>query len=502
MTGCAGYLRPIPASDGRRIVLLLAGKRMNSPDPETFAYIRDEVTGKWKKLGVWSGAARSAVLWKGDLWVLFRNSLCRYNLTEEGLERVSTGGFNSRLAPSSLAVHDGALYALTSDGRSLGLMRKGNPSEGWQRIEVPLEVGSSTVHFKAAGSGGALWVIWRKRGPDGDPLPETFAAYYRDNQWHLPPARALGGREFFICRDPAEKGLLVLTARGRGFSRGPGTTSLCRVTADGWGEIQDLGTPTRPLGSPIMGVGLATAPAIAEPGSEDLLAFSGRQSGVGVYAARADGSGLPADWPLVNRIELDLYGLETLLAGLLVFAALVVGFGLGVAAVRRKRVFPLLPGQPRPAPLAARIGAWLLDNLLVVMVFYAGLVVTPLPTGAVLRDSRLLFLLMVANRMLLAFYCGVFEARWGATPGKLVMGLRVAMLDGHRPTARAAMVRNLFRLFDEALICPLPGLIMTIVSRHAQRLGDVFARTVVSTAKSVSEIAEDRRRKSDRFGLP
>jgi len=502
LSGCAGYMRPIPVSDGQLTLLLLAGKRMNSPDPETFVYLRAGATGEWKRIGVWSGAARSAVLWKGKLWVLFRDSLCSYRLSTEGLERESTLGLHEKWKPSALALHGGKLYALRREGSSILLSRKSSPQEDWMHLAAALEVGSATVQFQAAGSGDALWILWRKRGRGGYTLPETFAAYYRKDRWELPPARALGGREFFISRDPAGRGLLVLAARGGGILGGPGRTSLCRVTPSGWEEPLDLGIPTRPLGSPVMGVGLSPAPADMEPGRENLLVFAGRRTGVGVYQAEASGPELPGDWKLATLVQLDLYGPETLLGGLMVLAALIVGFGLGVAAVRRRRIFPQLPGQPRPASLAARIGAWCLDNILVTAVFYAGLAVAPLPSGAVLRDSRLLFLLIVSNRLLLAFYCGIFEARWGATPGKLITGLRVAMLDGHRPTARAAIVRNLFRLFDEALICPLPGLIMAIVSRHAQRLGDVFARTVVSTSRSVHEIAEDRRRKSDRFGLP
>jgi len=41
-----------------------------------------------------------------------------------------------------------------------------------------------------------------------------------------------------------------------------------------------------------------------------------------------------------------------------------------------------------------------------------------------------------------------FEALSGATPGKLVLGMRVATLDGDRPPLHAATVRALWRLID------------------------------------------------------
>ena len=229
----------------------------------------------------------------------------------------------------------------------------------------------------------------------------------------------------------------------------------------------------------------------------------GRFGGVAVYRCAAPGDGsLPMGWEPAGLVELDMHGPEIPLAVMLLMAALAVGAGLGVAAVRRTRVFPLMPGQPAPAPLPARVAAWTLDNLLVGLVFCGVLVLVGQPLGQVLRHGGLLPLLIGAYRLVCYFYSAVFEARWGTTPGKLAFGLRVATLDGQRPTARSAVVRNVFRLLDEALVFPLPGLIMAILSRHAQRLGDVFARTLVSTARSVREVAEDRRRKSDRFGLP
>jgi uncharacterized RDD family membrane protein YckC len=505
LAGCTGWLRPLPVSDGEHVFLLLAGKRMNSPDPETYLYA--PVSGKarrWRKVAAWSGAARSAALWRGHLWVLFNDNVCSYRLGEDGPERVATHRFKGDWRPSALAVHQDALYALACDGQYLTISRRNSPDEAWQWLEAPLELGRSTVQFRAAGSGGALWVLWRKRGPDGEVLPETFAAYYQEGKWQLAPARALGGREFFVCRDPAGSGLLVVTARGGGLRGKGGAVNLCRVTATGWSELKKLNIPPRELGSAILGVGITAMQGKprAAPEADNLLIFIGRQAGVGIYGCQPGGSALPADWDELTILKLDLRGPEAMLGMLLAAAALVIGFGLGIAAVRRRRLYPLLPGQPRPAPLAARIGAWVIDNILVGLVFYAGLAVTPLPTGAVLQHSGLGFLLVVANRLLFCFYSAIFEARWGATPGKLAFALRVATMDGHRPTARAAVIRNLFRVFDEALIFPLPGLLMAVVSRHAQRLGDIFAKTVVSTARSVNEIAEDRHRKSDRFGLP
>jgi uncharacterized RDD family membrane protein YckC len=504
LAGCAGYLRPYPVGDGGRLLLLMGGKRLNSPDPETMVFVRAAGgSGEWKRLRGWSGAARSAALWKGSLWVLFRGNCSSYDFSEGDPVRTGTHGFGPGPRPSALVVHEGALWALGAEGRKLVLFSKSKPREEWRPLASTLDLGRAAAQFRAAATADAIWVLWRKRKSDGELLPETFSAYFRDGMWHLGPARALGGRELAACPDPAGRGLLVAAVRpGEGPLGSGRRLVLFRVGPGGWSRPQDVNVSPRQFGSAVLGLGLIASPSDSAPGGRELLLFVGRRGGVGVYRAELAGPGLPTTWRESETVELDVYGPEVVLGFLLLLAALAVGTGLGIAAVRRKRVFPLMPGQPQPAPFLARAGAWVMDNLLITLIFYATLLITGLPVNAALRHSGLVLLLVGANRLLFCFYSVVFEARWAATPGKLAFGLRVAMTDGHRPTARAAIVRNAFRLVDEALVFPLPGLIMAIVSRHAQRIGDVFAKTVVSTARSVSEIAEDRRRKSDRFGLP
>lgn len=84
----------------------------------------------------------------------------------------------------------------------------------------------------------------------------------------------------------------------------------------------------------------------------------------------------------------------------------------------------------------------------------------------------------------LAYYV-VFEAWLGATPGKLVLGLRVRGLGGARPSPRAAAIRNVLRLVD-AFPYVIPYLVAAVAvwSDHdppaPQRLGDRAARTIVT----------------------
>jgi uncharacterized RDD family membrane protein YckC len=88
-------------------------------------------------------------------------------------------------------------------------------------------------------------------------------------------------------------------------------------------------------------------------------------------------------------------------------------------------------------------------------------------------------------------YYVAFEATVGATPGKLVLGLRVRSLDGGPVGLEAALIRNVLRIVDgfPYLIPYLFGVIVMErdeaattgpVSRPKQRLGDRAAHTVVT----------------------
>lgn len=81
--------------------------------------------------------------------------------------------------------------------------------------------------------------------------------------------------------------------------------------------------------------------------------------------------------------------------------------------------------------------------------------------------------------LLLFGYYIVLEKLLGATIGKLVLGLRVTMLDGSAPTWGAAVIRTLLRVVD-AFLFYLVAAIAVWVSKRNQRLGDMAAGTVVA----------------------
>ena len=81
-------------------------------------------------------------------------------------------------------------------------------------------------------------------------------------------------------------------------------------------------------------------------------------------------------------------------------------------------------------------------------------------------------------------YYFLTEALTAQTLGKLMFGLRVARIDGSDPTPGAILARTLLRVIDVLPILYLLGLLVMLVSRDEQRIGDLVADTVVIDARA------------------
>jgi uncharacterized RDD family membrane protein YckC len=79
--------------------------------------------------------------------------------------------------------------------------------------------------------------------------------------------------------------------------------------------------------------------------------------------------------------------------------------------------------------------------------------------------------------VVLAYYF-VMEAATGKTLGKMIMGLRVQALDGAY-TPMKAFLRNLLRVIDGLPFLYLLGLLLVVLSKRKQRLGDMAAGTII-----------------------
>lgn len=93
-------------------------------------------------------------------------------------------------------------------------------------------------------------------------------------------------------------------------------------------------------------------------------------------------------------------------------------------------------------------------------------------------------ILIIALFLIFAGYFVFFEWLWnGQTPGKRLLKLRVIREDGRPITLWEALARNLLRIFDAIPGFVLPvysiGLIAVFMNKRDQRVGDMFAGTVV-----------------------
>ncbi len=152
------------------------------------------------------------------------------------------------------------------------------------------------------------------------------------------------------------------------------------------------------------------------------------------------------------------------------------------------RIF-LPEGVTFALPLAGpvtRFLAWLVDGLVTSLVFkFVDLFLLPLfivdaDFGMAVRVA-LFFAVPIA-------YGAFFEWRWrGQTIGKRMLRLRVVDAGGLRLRFHQVFLRNLLRAVDQLPIFYLLGGACCLLSRRAQRLGDLAADTVVVRTAPVVE---------------
>jgi len=87
-------------------------------------------------------------------------------------------------------------------------------------------------------------------------------------------------------------------------------------------------------------------------------------------------------------------------------------------------------------------------------------------------------------RILYAAYCGLAEYRWGTTPGKRLMRLRVVTLDLTRPALKQVVIRNGIKILELQVPDLIALLVFVVLTRNRQRLGDVLAGTTVVQLKT------------------
>jgi uncharacterized RDD family membrane protein YckC len=100
----------------------------------------------------------------------------------------------------------------------------------------------------------------------------------------------------------------------------------------------------------------------------------------------------------------------------------------------------------------------------------------------VLPESNNLFMNFALGFLISLTYFIAFETLTGATPGKLILKMRVATLDGDRPSLKAVTIRAFWRLIDGLFFGLVAAASMTVPLQ--QRHGDKRAMTIVVGSNS------------------
>jgi uncharacterized RDD family membrane protein YckC len=128
----------------------------------------------------------------------------------------------------------------------------------------------------------------------------------------------------------------------------------------------------------------------------------------------------------------------------------------------------------RAAGAVPRSQAWMVDLLLRGVMFSIAMI--PLSLLGV-AGNGVAMLLMFALMWGYSVVCEVWLN--GQTLGKRALGLRVVNADGTPVTWMPSVVRNLLRVVDIVPGVYGVGLASTLIDRHARRLGDIIAGTMV-----------------------
>jgi uncharacterized RDD family membrane protein YckC len=141
--------------------------------------------------------------------------------------------------------------------------------------------------------------------------------------------------------------------------------------------------------------------------------------------------------------------------------------------------------QMLAGPLS-RFLAWLIDLLCILaMTSLVGTVLGVI--GLISADMAYAIAILVQFAIMLGY--GIYyEWSWrGQTLGKRMMRLRVVDAQGLRLKFSQVVIRNLLRFIDMIPFFYLVGGLACVISRRAQRLGDVAANTIVIRIPKLSE---------------
>jgi uncharacterized RDD family membrane protein YckC len=360
---------------------------------------------------------------------------------------------------------------------------------------VPVDV---DTRISAAVTGGTLYVCISS-GPG-----ETRLAAWKHPTWKdvsLPPA--IASAHLLGLVPVRDKPLTAVCAVG---ADEPGKQQIVLAAMDAGGE--GFSTPAQPVlqgGKPVSWPEKAD---VLVTGVGDRIAMLWHEEAVLKFAlVESTGNVISIeDVTVLDNVPVIGRGQEMIQYFTIGVIAVLVMSMLVLRPKTAPKPFQLPPAIP-PGNLGRRLLAGLID---LVPFFLLSAAIFPLPTVAfdAIGDTDKFLQVMgelmsrenYAYSVILAMvtyviYCTATEYRFGATLGKRAMKLRVVGNGAARAGLREVVLRNLVKVIE---LMSLPLLLLVpLITRNRQRLGDLFAQTAVVDATARQDAPEDDEHRDD-----
>jgi uncharacterized RDD family membrane protein YckC len=132
------------------------------------------------------------------------------------------------------------------------------------------------------------------------------------------------------------------------------------------------------------------------------------------------------------------------------------------------------------SPTGRRVAAGFADLLVLVAAFWLmAAVFGDLSRNSLTLDAGMPLPTIAAYAILVLVYYTGSEWKWRATPGKLLLDVRIASADERPLTFGRVFVRQVLRVIDMLPVLYLLGFVLVEVTKRHQRIGDMAARTIV-----------------------
>lgn len=359
-------------------------------------------------------------------------------------------------------------------------------SDKWQDSSVKTPTPFTPAFSEMVALSDDSLALFLRRYISGIVTPGIMSFIYDNNHWSnlpLPPGKLLSGG-FAVCAEGSE--ILLLRDAGREMEQADGMP-LSRYTAKGWAALPSVPFSEAQMKLPGAGIDI-------------------KKVGSTYYVARSDATGLQllmandidnGNW---NRLDVGMsrefaFSENSMLFLLLfIFVALSISFRIIIKRQIKNSKDSDEIEEMLEAIEASKIGgvatifdralAMFLDSALVLPVLLYSLdnkyAFWDNIAGA---DEGMAFVLWFLS---LQLYCSIAEILFKTTVGKMIVGIRVRSLYGGEPTRVQCFVRSTARAIDFFPVpffgSPIPYLIALVsasITSRRQRVGDIFAKTVV-----------------------